>query len=224
MHRATLLVSLLLHGTVLTAAIVGSGSARARQRLTPPLVLVTPTTASPLTAAVERDVPDVVVEAAVAEPAAVDDLSAELATNEDRPEPVAAEPSREPRAHQTLAPRFALQPWRRPEVLAAPAPTPTPPALPPAPPPETASARVLVPVAGANLPPEYPPAARRRQQEGTVVIAFACDERGVVTEVTVQRSSGHALLDAAAVAAVRLWRFTNGPGRSEQPFEFRLSS
>jgi periplasmic protein TonB len=186
-------------------------------------VLVTPTDASPATAAAASELPDVVIEAAMVEEpvvATVDDAMLEPTNPNERTEPLAAEAPRTVPDRQPLAPQFAMQPWRQPEIVAE---SPTPPA-PPAPPPEPATARVLVPVAGTNLPPEYPPAARRRQQQGTVVIAFACDELGVVTEVVVQRSSGFPLLDAAAVAAVQLWRFTNGPGRSEQPFEFRLDA
>lgn len=51
--------------------------------------------------------------------------------------------------------------------------------------------------------PRYPPAARRRQQEGTVTLRVSIDRSGAIGEVVVSASSGHELLDAAAVAALR---------------------
>lgn len=58
-----------------------------------------------------------------------------------------------------------------------------------------------------NPPPEYPAQARRRQQEGTCTLLVDVDADGLVSNVTVQKSSGHALLDSAATRAVSRWRF-----------------
>lgn len=51
--------------------------------------------------------------------------------------------------------------------------------------------------------PDYPPAARRRDQEGTVHVRVRVLASGRAGEVGVQRSSGIPELDQAAVAAVK---------------------
>lgn len=106
----------------------------------------------------------------------------------------------------------------RPRVLASgvampPAPTPTRPAP---------AALVLEVIPGQNPPPEYPWLARRRGWEGVVAIFLHVDAQGTVDAASVARSSGHAVLDAAALAAVRLWRFCGGPGETTQEVEFVL--
>lgn len=62
-----------------------------------------------------------------------------------------------------------------------------------------------------NPEPEYPPLARRRQQEGTVVIKALVTREGTVGELALHQSSGHRLLDEAALKGVKGWRFE--PGR-----------
>ena len=62
------------------------------------------------------------------------------------------------------------------------------------------------PIFFSNPPPRYPELARQRGWEGDVLLRLTIDETGMVTDVTVKRSSGYELLDAAAVRAVRLWR------------------
>jgi periplasmic protein TonB len=84
------------------------------------------------------------------------------------------------------------------------------------------AARVVAPIAGQSPPPEYPAVARRRGCHGTVMLRLVCDADGHVIEVTLLQSSGHAILDDAAIAAARRWRLAGGPGSCEQPFEFRL--
>ena len=49
----------------------------------------------------------------------------------------------------------------------------------------------------------YPGAARRRGEEGEVMIRFTVESDGHVIEVTVAKTSGHAELDAAAVAMLQ---------------------
>lgn len=53
--------------------------------------------------------------------------------------------------------------------------------------------------------PAYPAAARRRGDEGKVVLAIQLDQRGLIS-VSVASSSGSRWLDEAAVQAVRTWR------------------
>ena len=55
--------------------------------------------------------------------------------------------------------------------------------------------------------PEYPPQAKERGWEGQVIVQITVDTLGRVREARVVRSSGHAVLDSAAVAAARRWRF-----------------
>lgn len=59
-----------------------------------------------------------------------------------------------------------------------------------------------------NTPPVYPVEARRYRLEGTVHLEVSISSEGDITHVVVQRSSGHPVLDAAAVNAVRQWRGT----------------
>ncbi|MDR1190548.1 MAG: energy transducer TonB [Verrucomicrobiales bacterium] len=58
-----------------------------------------------------------------------------------------------------------------------------------------------------NLPPVYPTTARERGQEGRVVLSVTVSAAGVVGDARVKKSSGHALLDEAALAAVKKWQF-----------------
>ena len=62
-----------------------------------------------------------------------------------------------------------------------------------------------------NRSPHYPEQARRRWLEGTVVLEALVGGEGKVGDLAVHASSGHQLLDEAALQAVRLWLFE--PGR-----------
>jgi len=77
--------------------------------------------------------------------------------------------------------------------------------------------------------PDYPELCRQAGIKGLVVVEFVIDTAGVVRDAAVLESSGNSLLDAAAVAAVRGFRFTPGyqldrpvPVRAKLPFNFRL--
>jgi protein TonB len=58
-----------------------------------------------------------------------------------------------------------------------------------------------------NPAPAYPAAARRRNQEGTVIVSASVNERGRVESAEVKESSGSRVLDAAALKAVHGWEF-----------------
>lgn len=60
--------------------------------------------------------------------------------------------------------------------------------------------------------PPYPRAARQRGLQGVVMVRVAVSADGLPTEVFIKESSGHPMLDDAAVEAVRRWRFS--PARS----------
>ncbi|MDX2421410.1 MAG: energy transducer TonB [Amphritea sp.] len=56
-------------------------------------------------------------------------------------------------------------------------------------------------------PPKYPRLARKRGIEGRVLLHVVIDRQGGVTALSVERSSGSALLDRAARKAVQRWQF-----------------
>jgi len=58
-----------------------------------------------------------------------------------------------------------------------------------------------------NRPPVYPPQAVQRGFQGTVVLLIQVTEDGLVGQLDLAESSGHSVLDAAAMYAVRTWRF-----------------
>ncbi|HEF4761481.1 TPA: energy transducer TonB [Pseudomonas putida] len=79
--------------------------------------------------------------------------------------------------------------------------------------------------------PRYPNTARRRNQQGIVRVEVHLDERGQQLKLLLSRSSGVESLDAAALEAVRNWRFrpeiVDGravPSRVEIPIEFALTA
>lgn len=80
---------------------------------------------------------------------------------------------------------------------------------PPLPPPvaigPTRGARLI---AATTMQPPYPSASRALGEEGSVELMVSIDDRGQVSGVNLLRSSGHARLDAAAIAfALKRWRF-----------------
>jgi protein TonB len=67
--------------------------------------------------------------------------------------------------------------------------------------------------------PEYPAGARRREEEGTVHVRVQVLASGRTGEVRVQKSSGAADLDRAAVAAVKASEFRAAQGAAGEPVE-----
>jgi protein TonB len=84
---------------------------------------------------------------------------------------------------------------------------------PPAPPPMAApvvKTPPRSPTKGLSRP-DYPPTARRLNQEGTVVLMIYVLEDGRVGDVRVEKSSGYPKLDEAAANHAKLrWRFIPG--------------
>ena len=79
--------------------------------------------------------------------------------------------------------------------------------------------------------PSYPSQARRRNQQGVVLVEVRLDERGQQRSLNVLRSSGVDSLDRAALEAVAKWRFrpeTSGgqavPSRVQIPIQFALTA
>lgn len=88
--------------------------------------------------------------------------------------------------------------------IALPLPPPAPPVEPPAP--RRVGGEVREPKKIADVRPVYPPFAQAAKVEGMVILEAVINERGVVERLKVLRSVP--LLDAAAVEAVRKWRYT----------------
>jgi protein TonB len=61
-----------------------------------------------------------------------------------------------------------------------------------------------------NPHPHYPQVARKRNLQGTVIILAIVNEKGEVVNARVDLSSGHAILDNAALSAVKSWEFEPG--------------
>ena len=69
--------------------------------------------------------------------------------------------------------------------------------------------------------PRYPAAARARQEQGATGVKVKVSRNGRVSNVQVTKSSGSRSLDAAALEAVRRWRFAPlPPGLPSDTFEF----
>lgn len=60
---------------------------------------------------------------------------------------------------------------------------------------------------GTNPLPKYPPLAREKGYEGTVYLRVQVQPNGRVGKLAIDRSSGHEILDQAAVDSVREWMF-----------------
>ncbi len=86
----------------------------------------------------------------------------------------------------------------------------------------SATGEVLAhPLYQANPPPPYPRLARKLGQEGVVLLEVLVSVTGLVDDLWIAASSGHEPLDAAALDAVRFWRFSAGQ-RNGQPVAMRV--
>jgi len=122
-----------------------------------------------------------------------------------------------------------VKPVEPPPILTvapeAPAPQIAPPPPPPAPP-QPVPVEIAAPVAPAppaplvritppnfnadylkNPPPVYPTAARRQGQQGRVVLRVLVNAGGGTDQVEIRKGTGYGMLDAAALEAVRQWKF-----------------
>ena len=57
------------------------------------------------------------------------------------------------------------------------------------------------------VPPQYPPAAYRRNQGGSVTVSFLVEPSGHTSHIRVMYSNPRYIFNRAATAAVRRWRF-----------------
>ncbi len=88
--------------------------------------------------------------------------------------------------------------------IAVPLPPPPPPVEPPAP--RRVGGEVREPKKILDFRPVYPPFAQAAKVEGMVILEAVINERGGVERLKLLRSAP--LLDAAAIEAVRKWRYT----------------
>lgn len=127
-----------------------------------------------------------------------------------KPEPMNPAPREERPVEQPRAPILTASP----EVPPSPA-VPVVPEQTPAPPPAALPAPIAAPAtpprsdaAYLNNPrPPYPLAARRRGDQGTVLVRVLVTAQGLAASVSLEKTSGHPSLDEAALAAVKTWRF-----------------
>ena len=84
--------------------------------------------------------------------------------------------------------------------------------------PEPLPLREAIPVYQKNPHPKYPRIARRRGYQGTVMLEVFINREGKVSDLRIFESSGHSVLDRAAVASVKLWSFKPGT-RGEEKVE-----
>jgi protein TonB len=135
------------------------------------------------------------------------------------------------------APRPA--PEERPQLVEeTPMPAPVSETPPPATPAEAAPTAATVPLAPGDVPvpipgqtpaPEYPSAAMRNGDQGTVMVRVDVGADGIPTSVEVAERSGSRDLDRAALTAVRQWRFQPAqrdgqpvPGAVTVPIDFKM--
>lgn len=64
-----------------------------------------------------------------------------------------------------------------------------------------------------QIEPEYPISERKRSREGWVVLSYIVNSDGTVAAATIDDSSGSDAFEAAALAAVRNWRFETAEAR-----------
>ena len=109
----------------------------------------------------------------------------------------------------------------------SPKPEPPPVVAPPSPP--TEYVHVTQPTYAQRAEPIYPTEARRRHQQGIVVLELFINELGALDKVEITKSSGFPLLDAAAIKAMHQSQFDpamNGEmkirSRAEATVTFRL--
>lgn len=79
--------------------------------------------------------------------------------------------------------------------------------------------------------PPYPEEARAQRMEGVVMLLVSVDAAGRVLSAQLSQSSGHDVLDRAALAAIRTWRFVPAhqadqavPATVEVPIRFHFSA
>jgi protein TonB len=81
--------------------------------------------------------------------------------------------------------------------------------------------RLPFPVPG-NPAPAYPPELLRNRQEGIPILYVRINERGMVEEISLDKSSGFTAFDDSAMKAVRNWKFEPGIEKGKLILTFRM--
>jgi len=83
----------------------------------------------------------------------------------------------------------------------------------------------------SNPKPDYPEEAKRAHEEGVAIVSIEINGEGIPESVTLSKSSGFPILDQAALAGVRRWRFYPAvvgglpiSVHKEVPVRFRIAS
>jgi len=139
------------------------------------------------------------------------------ALSQKAPAPAPPEPLQKPPAEAA-----ADKPQSPPMAAMSPQPSP-------APPPAEDVIQEAIPLYKENPAPGYPRRAQRRGYQGTVVLEVLVTREGLPAKIRLLNSSRHAILDQAAMASVKKWRFEPGRRNHEKvdmwvkvPIRFRL--
>ena len=155
----------------------------------------------------------------VPEPEPPPNLQQEEAPDElPEPEPEPVPPQQEP------VPEPVPETVSEPDPPATPMPEPTPTLPEPdvaAAPDDSDGVADVPPAPRRPIKPEYPLQARQEQWEGDVTCAVHISPHGRVLEADIVQGSGHEVLDAAALKAVRAARFSPALRRG-RPVELRV--
>ena len=121
-----------------------------------------------------------------------------------------------------VPPEPVPEPATSPPAAVSPAPTivRAPPAAPGAPSARTRAA--LAPRPPLPVPLFYPPAAVLSGLEGEVLVQVTLDAGGDVVAARLERGSGHAILDEAALVAARTLKSLPASGQAVLPVRFKL--
>ncbi|MGE4170214.1 MAG: TonB family protein [Candidatus Margulisiibacteriota bacterium] len=120
-------------------------------------------------------------------------------------EAVVPQPPSKPQVETPAASETPRQPQPRPAAT-----TPVETTTAHAPPASEGTGTAIVPAEPSyleNPAPSYPAAARRRGLEGLVLLQVDVNTSGRATSVSLKKSSGHGILDEAAIRAVKTWIF-----------------
>lgn len=145
---------------------------------------------------------------------------------ERQPKPVVEKAVSAPTPVPVMQPVAEHAVQQAPVAVAPPSPAPLQPASEPVIEPPRYHAAYL-----SNPPPAYPLAARRRGIEGTVLVRAEISAGGECQRAELKKTSGHEMLDQAALEAVKKWRFVPAKRGSqavvawvEVPITFKLEN
>ena len=111
-------------------------------------------------------------------------------------------PQKEKRVQQVVKQSQEVKPRPQPQVSPTPPPAPAGKSQEPRLPPVLAKPRYQ-----DNPKPVYPPLAKRKRWQGTVMLQVVVEPDGTASSCKLEKSSGYDILDKSALRAVKKWRF-----------------